>query len=475
MKKKGALVAFVLMLIFVCSITVGASTTDVDAELRPDFKIYIDGELQTFSDANGTPVYPVLYNGSTYLPLRAVGDALGMTVGWDGTTQTVTLDSSENLSEKSSSPTNPDTTAVITPVSAQLRPDFKIYINGELQEFKNASGNIVYPLLYNGSTYLPLRSVGDALNMNVSWDGENQIVRLTKQVTITVEEITEKVLKNINGITSTAYDISIYEKYSRSSDVTHEKTLECEVELVYDSHQISLKENYLHTENSETVSVSYDTHYLIKKDNGDYAEYTHIKTDENDYWVRRGVNFEALNYEYERLFESFILGMYPIFNETSNYFFKMEDIDKAEFIGTEQINGKTAYRIDYTLTSSELNRAIRNSGIPQVLEKDVPPAFAVKEASENEKVIVSVWVSASDFYPVKYEFKADNFMNAAIKTTVDAIESQNIELLMHASKNELDVTDIVYDEIIFSITIKDINSIDTITLPPESIHAKTIG
>lgn len=67
----------------------------VQAELRPDVKVVIDGQEQAFADVNGNPVYPLLYNGSTYLPVRAIGNLMGKTVTWDERTNTVGLDSKD--------------------------------------------------------------------------------------------------------------------------------------------------------------------------------------------------------------------------------------------------------------------------------------------------------------------------------------------------------------------------------------------
>lgn len=54
-------------------------------------KLVVDGVEVTPKDANGATVEPFVYNGTTYLPVRAVGNAIGKEVGWDGTTQTVYL------------------------------------------------------------------------------------------------------------------------------------------------------------------------------------------------------------------------------------------------------------------------------------------------------------------------------------------------------------------------------------------------
>ena len=54
-----------------------------------DIKIYIDGVLIMPKDVNGNKVEPFIYNGTTYLPVRSVGEAFGKSVSWDGNTNSV--------------------------------------------------------------------------------------------------------------------------------------------------------------------------------------------------------------------------------------------------------------------------------------------------------------------------------------------------------------------------------------------------
>ena len=56
-----------------------------------NIKIYVDGALITPKDANGNIVEPFISDGTTYLPVRAVGEALGKKVEWDGKSQSVYL------------------------------------------------------------------------------------------------------------------------------------------------------------------------------------------------------------------------------------------------------------------------------------------------------------------------------------------------------------------------------------------------
>lgn len=54
-----------------------------------DIKVVVDGVEITPKDANGKVVDPFISDGTTYLPVRAVGEALGKEVTWDGSTKTV--------------------------------------------------------------------------------------------------------------------------------------------------------------------------------------------------------------------------------------------------------------------------------------------------------------------------------------------------------------------------------------------------
>lgn len=59
-----------------------------------NIKIYIDGAELTPRDSAGNVLEPFIYNGSTYLPIRAVGEAVGKTVSYDANSNSVYLGSS---------------------------------------------------------------------------------------------------------------------------------------------------------------------------------------------------------------------------------------------------------------------------------------------------------------------------------------------------------------------------------------------
>ncbi len=150
--------------------------TSVKAQLSPDFTIVVDGSERTFYSADGSEAHPIVYNGTTYLPLRAIGELMGKNVNWDQSSLTVTISGT-----RSSSPVKgtPDRNAKSQNITAEIRDDFTIVVDGVTQKLTDANGNTVYPMLYNGSTYLPLRSIGQLMGKSVSWDSNTETVTLS--------------------------------------------------------------------------------------------------------------------------------------------------------------------------------------------------------------------------------------------------------------------------------------------------------
>lgn len=91
-KRLQGLIAGVLIGITVAGGAVfAANTTTLYDVLINGIKIVVDGQQLDPTDANGNKVEPIIYNGTTYLPVRAVANALGKAVYWDGPNYTVYL------------------------------------------------------------------------------------------------------------------------------------------------------------------------------------------------------------------------------------------------------------------------------------------------------------------------------------------------------------------------------------------------
>ena len=96
-------------------------------------------------------VPPYVKDGRTLAPIRAILEALGMTVSWNGATQTATA-----------------VKADIT-ISVTINSNIAI-VNGE-QKTLDVPAEIT-----NGRTFVPVRFFGEALGMTVDWDGYTKTV-----------------------------------------------------------------------------------------------------------------------------------------------------------------------------------------------------------------------------------------------------------------------------------------------------------
>ncbi|MEW6388814.1 MAG: copper amine oxidase N-terminal domain-containing protein, partial [Thermodesulfobacteriota bacterium] len=96
---------------------------------------------------------PVIVNDRTMVPLRAIFQALGAEVNWDGATQTVTA-------------TRGDTVIIL--------------VIGSPAAFKDGQAvTLDQPaLLMGGRTMVPVRFVSEALGAEVNWDDATQTVTI---------------------------------------------------------------------------------------------------------------------------------------------------------------------------------------------------------------------------------------------------------------------------------------------------------
>ncbi|MRN51618.1 stalk domain-containing protein [Paenibacillus monticola] len=90
----------------------------VQAYLNSTIKFTVNGSSWTPKDANGNKLSPLVYNGSTYLPAKAVGEAMNATVLWNGSSKTVAITTTG--SDTAGEPYNdasPTTTTTSTPTA----------------------------------------------------------------------------------------------------------------------------------------------------------------------------------------------------------------------------------------------------------------------------------------------------------------------------------------------------------------------
>ena len=217
MKKKWIALGTTLVMTAAMAIPAMAAIDYETARLRPDFTIMIDGKEKNFKRSDGSAAFALVYEGSTYLPLRAIGEAIGRNVNWDEDTKTITLEVERETKDSS----NKAVEGKAKDVSVQVRKDFTIVIDSKEQTFRTSAGKEIYPLLYDGSTYLPLRAIGQIMDKNVEWDND------TKTVTLTSEGFTVTDADTFGDKKDTVTDADTFKDKGKTKDeITAEKAKE---------------------------------------------------------------------------------------------------------------------------------------------------------------------------------------------------------------------------------------------------------
>lgn len=85
-KIKGFIIGVILTVVMSGVITAFAATIDVEIG---GIRIFWDGVEKILTDVNGETVEPMIYNGTTYVPVRAMSELMGKSVEWDEATTTV--------------------------------------------------------------------------------------------------------------------------------------------------------------------------------------------------------------------------------------------------------------------------------------------------------------------------------------------------------------------------------------------------
>lgn len=90
---KGFILGVFVTLLLVGSVGTAVATVGTQAASLEynNIKVTLDGTPINLADAAGNAVEPFIISGTTYLPVRAVAEALGLNVSWDGATKTVIL------------------------------------------------------------------------------------------------------------------------------------------------------------------------------------------------------------------------------------------------------------------------------------------------------------------------------------------------------------------------------------------------
>lgn len=110
-----------------------------------EIRVMLDDEYIKFD------VAPQIVNGRTMVPLRAIFEAMGADIEWDGDTSTVAAIKDE--------------TVVVAVIGSEI-----MYVNDDEKIID------VPPMIVGGRTLVPVRFITEAFGYEVSWDSKNRRV-----------------------------------------------------------------------------------------------------------------------------------------------------------------------------------------------------------------------------------------------------------------------------------------------------------
>jgi hypothetical protein len=119
--------------------------------------IFANSQIKEIDAGRGT--VPIIKDGRTLLPIRAIVEAIGGEVSWDAALKKVTIKLKDMIIE-----------LWIGNPQAKVK-EINVYIDPENHDVK--------PEIINSRTMLPLRFIAESLGCEVNWNAQNKSITIT--------------------------------------------------------------------------------------------------------------------------------------------------------------------------------------------------------------------------------------------------------------------------------------------------------
>ncbi len=149
----------------------GTGLTSVTLEVHKGINLYVNSSPYLSTDVNGQETNPFLYNGTTYVPLRAISDMLGTNLEWDDVRKRVNIASLFDAQPMNNTEGRADT--VLTEAEISAVQGVEIYVDGERFIPRDAEGAEVAVYLVDGTTYVPIRALSSLFQVDISYDRDS--------------------------------------------------------------------------------------------------------------------------------------------------------------------------------------------------------------------------------------------------------------------------------------------------------------
>lgn len=222
----------VMLLLITVLFTAG---TAMAADQSQVIEVYFN-RINVMVDGTEMNADNMLYQGTTYIPVRAAAEMLGKEVVWDSKSRTADInDLTGKVSQQTAdSLLENKANDQLFRIEAYFN-QINIRVNGE----KMNSDNI----LYNGTTYVAIREAAEMLGKEVKWDDDSHTAYICEKAT------------SDNLDTDSTVDDSVFEsKYNRHYAIFLERGVDASGHYVQMLNKGQIKKVHLHDADSEDAA-----------------------------------------------------------------------------------------------------------------------------------------------------------------------------------------------------------------------------
>ena len=184
------------------------SNENVNAYLNKDVAIYADGCYLEFYTSSKDRVYPITYNDSTYLPIRAISSLYNVPILWSGLENTIYLNDLGQVDTNAIEKVSSFNKEGLYNIEVIKNKRISLLYDSHRIDLYDVNGTMIYPLSYNDTTYLPVRAIANIFNRYVNYDGETNTVILSSKPN------EEYITCNESGETYVSGDYQVEKDYS---------------------------------------------------------------------------------------------------------------------------------------------------------------------------------------------------------------------------------------------------------------------
>lgn len=169
--EKGALAAALLAALTLTP-ALAANQTAEKTVTYANYTITVDGQLIRPTDVNGNSTEPFAMDNSIYVPVRAVSQALGCAVDYENGAVLITTGTGPSAASAAAG----DPTEARQETKTVTYAGYKIMVDGVEIVPTDVNGNSTEPFAIEGSIYVPVRAVSQALGCTVDYQDGTVVI-----------------------------------------------------------------------------------------------------------------------------------------------------------------------------------------------------------------------------------------------------------------------------------------------------------